>query len=221
MNISEIIEFLKQLAANNNRIWFQEHKAEYLHVQEMFNELLAALIARIAVFDKSVAHVRPQDCTYRIYRDIRFSSDKSPYERHIGGYINAKGKKSNHCGYYIHLEPGNCMLAGGSWCLPANVLKAVRQSVYDNIDEFRAIVEAPAFRRYFPVIGEEHLKTLPKGFPKDFPYPQYLCCKDYSVSYRVSDNFFEVPDFLEQTAEVFRQMKPFADFTNFTIDDFE
>lgn len=92
MNISEIIEFLKQLAANNNRIWFQEHKAEYLHVQEMFNELLAALIARIAVFDKSVAHVRPQDCTYRIYRDIRFSSDKSPYKRHIGGYINAKGK---------------------------------------------------------------------------------------------------------------------------------
>ena len=207
MNIPEILDFLKRLAANNNRPWFQEHKTEYQHVQQNFEELLSAVIARIAVFDDSVSHVQPTDCTYRIYRDIRFSSDKSPYKTHIGGYINAKGKKSNHCGYYIHLEPDNCMLAGGSWCMPSDMLKAVRQSVYDNIDEFRAIVEDPAFKAYFPIIGEEHLKTMPKGFPKDFPYPQYIQCKDYI--------------FLDRIADVFKQLKRFADFTNFTIDDFE
>ena len=185
MNIPEILDFLKRLAVNNNRPWFQEHKTEYQHVQQNFEELLSAVIARIAVFDDSVSHVQPTDCTYRIYRDIRFSSDKSPYKTHIGGYINAKGKKSNHCGYYIHLEPDNCMLAGGSWCMPSDMLKAVRQSVYDNIDEFRAIVEDPAFKAYFPIIGEEHLKTMPKGFPKDFPYPQYIQCKDYIVSCRI------------------------------------
>lgn len=111
MNIPGILDFLKQLAANNDRQWFLEHKTEYQHVQQSFEELLAVVIARISVFDESVSHVQPKDCTYRIYRDVRFSSDKSPYKSHIGGYINAKGKKSNHCGYYIHLEPDNCMLA--------------------------------------------------------------------------------------------------------------
>lgn len=117
MDIPGILDFLKVLAANNNREWFQEHKAEYLSVQADFEELLAGVIARLSPWDESVAHVLPRDCTYRIYRDVRFSSDKSPYKTHIGGYINARGKKSNHCGYYLHLEPGNCMLAGGSWCI--------------------------------------------------------------------------------------------------------
>lgn len=92
MDISNILDFLKVLAANNNREWFQEHKAEYLSVQADFEELLGIVIARISLFDESVAHVLPQDCTYRIYRDVRFSSDKSPYKTHIGGYINARGK---------------------------------------------------------------------------------------------------------------------------------
>lgn len=192
MDISNILDFLKVLAANNNREWFQEHKAEYLSVQADFEELLGIVIARISLFDESVAHVLPQDCTYRIYRDVRFSSDKSPYKTHIGGYINARGKKSNHCGYYLHLEPGNCMLAGGSWCMPADMLRAVRQSVCDRIDEFRAIVEDPAFHQYFPVIGETHLKTVPKGFPKDFPYPQYIRCKDFTVACPLEDEFLPV-----------------------------
>lgn len=220
MNVPGILDFLKRLSANNNREWFMEHKADYQRVQGDFEELLAAVIARISSFDETVAHVQPKDCTYRIYRDVRFSLDKSPYKNHIGGYINARGKKSDHCGYYIHLEPGNCMLAGGSWCMPADMLKAVRQSVCDNIDEYRSIVEDKDFKRYFPVVGEGHLKTLPKGFPKDFPYPEYIKCKDYTVSCPVPDVFFDDPLFLDKVADVFRQLKRFADFTNYTIDDF-
>lgn len=221
MKVAGILDFLERLAQNNHREWFQEHKPEYLEAQQAFEDLLEAVIARISLFDNTVAHVQLKDCTYRIYRDTRFSADKSPYKTHIGGYINARGKKSDHCGYYLHLEPGNCMLAGGSWCMPSDLLKAVRQSVYDNIDEFRSIVEDPSFKKYFPVIGDEHLKTLPKGFPKDFPYPQYLKCKDYSVSYRVPDSFFDNPDFIEDIGAVFSQLKRFADFTNYTIDDFD
>lgn len=221
MNISGILNFLKLLAANNNREWFLEHKSDYLKVQSDFEDLLTVVIARISLFDESVAHVRPRDCTYRIYRDIRFSADKSPYKTHIGGYINARGKKSNHCGYYIHLEPDNCMFAGGSWCMPPEMLKAVRQSVCDNIDEYRSIVEDEAFRKYFPVVGEQFLKNIPKGFPKDFPYPEYLRPKDYSVAHAVEDGFFRAPDWLERTAEVFGLMKPFNDFVNYTIDECE
>ena len=189
--------------------------------QKEFEELLTAIIARISLFDESIVGIQAKDCTYRIYRDTRFSSDKTPYKIHLGGYINARGKKSEHCGYYVHIEPDNCMLAGVSRCLEPKVLKAVRQSVYDNIDEYREIVEDPAFKQYFPVIGENHLKTAPKGFPKDFEYIDYLKCKDYTCAYMVPDAFFLAPDLLDKVEDVFKQLKRFADFTNFTIDDFE
>ena len=93
MNIPEILDFLKRLSENNTREWFQEHKNEYQNAQSSFENLLADIIARISLFDESISHVRPHDCTYRIYRDVRFSADKSPYKNHIGGYINARGKK--------------------------------------------------------------------------------------------------------------------------------
>lgn len=113
------------------------------------------------------------------------------------------------------------MLAGGSLCLDTPVLKAVRQSIYDNIDEYRAIVEDPEFKQYFPVIGEEHLKTAPKGFPKDFEYMDYLKCKEFTCAHYISDETVLAPDFLDTVEKVFRQLKRFADFTNFTIDDFD
>ena len=205
MDVSVIFQFLKNLATNNNREWFQEHKDEYLKAQKEFEELLTAIIARISLFDESIVGIQAKDCTYRIYRDTRFSSDKTPYKIHLGGYINARGKKSEHCGYYVQ----------------SKVLKAVRQSIYDNIDEYREIVEDPAFKQYFPVIGENHLKTAPKGFPKDFEYIDYLKCKDYTCAYMVPDAFFLAPDLLDKVEDVFKQLKRFADFTNFTIDDFE
>ena len=221
MNRPGILEFLKQLAANNNREWFQVHKMDYLQVQADFDELLSAVIARITRFDESVSHVQPKDCTYRIYRDTRFSADKSPYKNHIGGYINARGKKSNHCGYYLHLEPGNCMLAGGSWCMPTPMLKAVRQSIWDNLDEYKNIIEDPDFKRYFPVVGMERLKSAPKGFPKDSTNIDYVKPKDFTVTYNIPDSFYQDISFLDRIEEVFRQLKRFADFTNYTIDGME
>ena len=221
MNTSIIFRFLKELSENNNREWFNEHRQTYTEVQAEFQKLLTVIIDRISLFDESIRGIAAGDCTYRIYRDTRFSSDKTPYKTHIGGYINAKGKKSNHCGYYVHLEPGNCMLAGGSLCLPPNVLKAVRQSIYDNIEEYRSIVEDPAFKTFYPVVGENFLKTAPKGFPKDFKYIDYLKCKEFVCSYQVPDDFFTAPDLLDRTEEAFRQFKRFSDFLNYTIGDFE
>lgn len=221
MNIPVIFQFLKEIAANNNREWFQQHRERYEAARHEFENLLTAVIARISQFDETVKGIEARDCTYRIYRDTRFTEDKTPYKTHMGGYINSKGKKSDHCGYYLHLEPGNCLLAGGSYCPPPALLKALRQAVYDNIDEFRSIVEDPDFRKYFPTVGETFLKTAPKGFPKDFPYLKYLQCKEYTVNCPLPDDSFLQPDFLDRTSDIFRQMKRFADFVNYTIDDFE
>jgi uncharacterized protein (TIGR02453 family) len=221
MNIPAIFQFLKELSANNNREWFNEHKEDYLKAQSEFEQLLTVIIDRIALFDEDIKGIQAKDCTYRIYRDTRFSPDKTPYKIHFGGYINAKGKKSEHCGYYVHLQQGNCMLAGGSYCPPPNILKALRQAVYDNIDEYISIVEDPAFKKYFPVVGENFLKTAPKGFPKDFKYIDYLKCKDYSCACLVPDEFFTDKYMLDNVSDIFKQLKRFCDFTNYTIDEIE
>ncbi|MDR0976245.1 MAG: DUF2461 domain-containing protein [Prevotellaceae bacterium] len=219
MNIPVIFQFLNGIAANNNREWFLAHKALYEAARGEFETLLAAVINRISLFDESIRGIQPKDCTYRIYRDVRFSYDKSPYKNHLGGYINARGKKSPHSGYYLHIEPGNCLLAGGSYDLPPKIFKAVRQAVYENMDEFRSIVEDPAFKQYFPVVGEDFLKTMPKGYPKDYPYGQYLKCRVYTCYGALSDDFFTRPDFLDYTADAFAQLKRFNDFLNYTIDE--
>ena len=190
MNIPVIFQFLKELSANNNREWFNAHREQYENARNEFENLLTVIISRISLFDESIRGIEARDCTYRIYRDTRFSEDKTPYKNHFGGYINAKGKKSDHCGYYVHLQPSNCLLAGGSYCPPSPLLKALRQAVYDNMDEFRGIVEDPAF-------------------------------KEYTVSCHQPDSFFLAPDFLERTDDIFRQLKRFSDFVNYTIDDFE
>ena len=221
MNAALIFRFLKELAANNNREWFNAHRDRYTAAQQAFEEMVTAVIARIATFDESVAQVRAKDCTYRIYRDTRFTPDKTPYKIHMGAYINPMGKNAQHCGYYLHLQPEGSLLAGGSWCPPPPLLRALRQAVYDNMDEYRSIVEDPAFSQYFPLVGENFLKTAPKGFPKDYPYIKYLQCKEYTVQCPVPDSFLTAPDFLDRTEEIFRQMKRFSDFVNYTIDEYE
>lgn len=221
MNIQLILDFLKDLAAHNNREWFMEHKAMYQAATAEFDKLLLVLIARISQFDPSVKHLQPKDCTWRIYRDVRFSYDKRPYKTHIGGFISAKGKKSLHLGYYFHLEPSACMFAGGTYGLTPKQLQAVRQSIFNDIDEYRNIVENKQFKRTFPKIGMEELKVNPKGFPKDFEYMNLLKPKDFSVYKFFDDDFFLDAGFVDEWVELARIAKPFLDFINYTVDDFE
>ena len=124
MDAKRILSFLRQVTANNNRPWFQEHKAEYDAVKAEFERGIAQAIERIMTFDPEIAHLKVKDCTYRFYRDTRFSADKSPYKNHMGAYIDAKGKKALRGGYYLHLEPDHCLVAVGNYWLP-------RQSGYE------------------------------------------------------------------------------------------
>ena len=217
------LEFLFENRVRDSKSWFEENRAEYENVVlQPLRELVTELTPQMLALDSQIiCEPKVGRSISRIYRDTRFSSDKTPYKNHFGGYINAKGKKSYHSGYYIHIQPEGCMLAGGSLCLPSNILKALRQSIYDNIDEYRSIVEDPEFQQFFPIVGEDFLKTAPKGFPKDFKYIDYLKPKEFTCAYSVPDSFFLTPDILDKIEEVFRQFKRFADFTNFTIDDFE
>ena len=233
MDSKRIFKFLKAVAGNNNREWFALHRDEYMSCKSDFEEAVAEIIAGISEFDSNVAHLAPKDCIYRFYRDTRFSSDKSPYKRHFGAYICEGGKKSLRGGYYLHLQPpspatdsqweelNGPFMAAGTWYLPPNILREVRMSIVEDLATFREIVEKPQFRKAFPTLGYDLLKTMPKGFPKDFPYPQYLQPRMYSSGCALPIDFFQAPDWLDQVAHRFQAGKPFNDFLNDTIDDYD
>ena len=101
--MKRVIEFLQNLVANNNKVWFDAHKDEYLLAKKVFEDFTEQLIAKVEAFDPSVKGLKVKDCTYRIYRDVRFSKDKSPYKTHMGCYICRGGKKSGYSGYYFHV----------------------------------------------------------------------------------------------------------------------
>lgn len=220
VNVANILGFLKDVAANNHRPWFEANRARYEKVRADFTCVSETMIRHIGRFDADIVGLPVESTLYRFYRDTRFSPDKVPYKRHLGTYINSRGKKSPHGGYYLHLQPGACLVACGAYCLESPLLRAVRQSVVDRIDEFRAIVEAPEFRRLFPVIGSERLKTFPTGFARDFAYPEYIRPKDYSIAHPLPDSFFQQAGWDKRVAELFERMKPFLDFVNDTIDDY-
>lgn len=217
----EILQFLRELEQNNNREWFQAHKDRYDVLRKGFSDEVQQLINRLSVIDPEVAGLEAKDCLFRIYRDIRFSPDKTPYKNHFAAYIaSCGGRSSERGGYYIHLEPGNCVLAGGVWCPSPALLKKLRQDIYDHIDEFAAILEEPSFKKLYPVLEGETLKRMPVGYPADFKYGEILRHKDFSVISKKSDDFFTAPDWLEQSVACFGKLIPFNRFLNYTVDEY-
>lgn len=218
--MKEILDFLKQLAANNNREWFNAHKSEYLIIKDKIEQLTALLIARLTEIEPEASRLSPGDCLYRIYRDTRFSPDKTPYKTHIGIYINPRGgKKSEYCGYYIHIEPGNCMVAGGAWYPPAPLLKEYRNEIYNNVEEYLEILEKPEFAAVFKPYWEEALKTAPKGFPKDWEHIDLLKPRSFTVASLMSDKEFCSKGNIDRIIELCGILKPYNDFFNFTLEE--
>lgn len=233
MDTNRILSFLSDIRTHNNREWFISHKAEYDYCKRNFEADVEKAILKLASFDDEIAHLQVKDCVYRFYRDIRFSPDKSPYKRHFGAYICSKGKKALRGGYYIHVEPGNCMIAIGSYWLPTNILTACRNEIMGNIDAWLEGVENKKFVQLFghatqgdwehsaKGFGLTSLKTAPSGFPRDYEHVEYLRMKDYCCWHRVADNFFEGDAWLKPLADICKTAKPMMDFVNSVIDDYE
>jgi len=238
MDSKLILDFLRDIAANNNRPWFLEHQTEYRAVKAEWERGVGQALERIVAIDPSVATQRVKDCTYRFNRDTRFSPDKSPYKNHLGAYVNARGKKALRGGYYLHMEPGHCLLAVGNYWLPTNILTSCRNEMMANEERWLSCVENGEFQRLFGSKGKEtgtweemwdspqgfgltKLKTCPKGFPRDYGHAEYLRLKDYCAWHHVADDFFEGDGWLDEMEHVFRTAKPMMDFMNEVIDDYE
>ena len=211
----DVLQFLIDLKENNYKEWFHENKPRYQKVKKEFEQLIAHTIADISQFDKSVVNLEPKNCIFRINRDIRFSKDKSPYKTNFGAFIVPGGKKSGNAGYYVHIEPGNCFLAGGVYSPPADILRAVRTEVYENTEDFKKILNDGNFKNHFKeLMSEDKLKTAPKGFPKDFEDIDLLKYKHYTVAKNVSDNLVTSDKFADEIHETFAALYPFNQFIN-------
>lgn len=218
--VPEILSFLKELQKNNNRVWFQENKERYDSLRELFIKDVQTLINRISLFDPEIAGLEAKDSLFRIYRDVRFSPNKLPYKNHFAAYIARGGRSSERGGYYIHLEPGNCMLSGGVWCPAPKLLKKLRQDIYDHIDEFTGILDDPSFKESFPELEGELLKRMPAGFPADMPNGDILKHKDFCVVSVKPENFFTGDDWIERATAEFLKLLPLNRFLNYTVDEF-
>ena len=208
------LHFLKKLKINNNREWFDSNKTEYLASKEIFEEFVSELIKGINKFDKKVSlDLKPKDCTFRIYKDVRFSKDKTPYKNNMSASINPGGKKSNIPGYYFHLEPDGCFLAGGVYMPMPDVLKAIRQEIDYNPLPLINVLKSASFKKEFNGIDEEDkLKNPPKGFNKDHAHSEILKNKHFIVSRKFENKVILKKEGLSKTLDSFKAMYPFLDY---------
>lgn len=218
---SSTFQFLAELKQNNNRDWFNDNKPRYEAARQEFITFIDALIGEIVHFDSSISHHHAKDCVFRIYRDVRFSKDKSPYKAHFGAHITPAAKRSEvhlRAGYYIHIEPGASMLAGGAYMPQGDWLKAIRREIDYNADQLKAILNDPTFKKYFGSIEGEKLKRAPKDYPIDHPEIALLKHKSFLASHALEDHTVQDATFLHHAATVFQALFPFDDFLNRSTD---
>ncbi|MES2680728.1 MAG: DUF2461 domain-containing protein [Bacteroidota bacterium] len=208
--MEKTIDFLKKLKSNNNRDWFEANKEKYLAAREEYETLVDKVIKGVVKFDKQISpDMKGKDCTFRIYKDVRFSKDKTPYKINMGASINPGGKKSLSAGYYLHLEPGGSFLAGGVYMPEPAMLNAIRQEIDYNAAPLLKILKSAAFKKYFKGFDDEgKLKTAPKGFEKDHPHLEMLKNKHFLVSYPISDKQLLAKNLHEIATNGFKAMHP-------------
>jgi len=210
------LDFLLKIKSNNNREWFNKNRKLYEDAKENFESLVQAIIDRVTDFEPIMKGLEAASCIYRINRDIRFSNDKSPYKAHFGAFIVRGGRKNGDkfAGYYVHIEPGNSMIAGGAYMPPAPWLSAIREKIDEEPEELLRIIKNKDFINYFGKIEGEKLKTAPKGYPSDHPHIDLLKYKSYLVVNEVTDEKVLSQDYFEHIINVARAMKPLNDFLN-------
>lgn len=211
--------FLDELAQNNNRAWFAENKQRYDALRAWWIEQLQLLIDKMAVFDHSLAHINAKDCLYRIYRDTRFSTDKTPYKTYFSALISPSGRHCDRACYYFHQGIDESALYSGVWCPPSPMLRKLRKAIIDNVDEFRQITEAPEVVKHFPGWYGSQLKTAPKGYDKNHPDIDLLRLTEYGKGCTLPQHFFEDPDWQQKAADLYSLLKPMNDFLNYSIDE--
>lgn len=218
IDLSRTLRFLANLADHNERVWFEAHRNDYEAAREQFARVVGAVIRRFGS-EAGFADLSPRECIMRIYRDIRFSRDKTPYRTGMGASFSPGGRKAEGVGYHLSIQPGDhSIVAGGLYMPSATQLTGFRNALLDDAAEFRKIISAKRFISAFGGIAGESLKTAPKGVPKDHPDIDLLRLKQVYVSSSLSDGAVAATDFPGEVVRRFRAMKPFIDFLRAAVE---
>lgn len=209
--IPATLEFLTDLRSNNTREWFAENKSRYedakANVKQFVAELEMMLNEHDAIEESKV---------FRIYRDVRFSKDKTPYKTNIGvGFTRATAARRGGC--YLNIEPGNMMIGGGFWGPSSADLKRIRYELAHDAEPMRALLSSKSFVDNFGALQGDALKTAPKGYAKDHPNVDLLRYKQFLLSKTFSDKEVTKADFMEKCSEGFRAMRPFFDYMSMVL----
>ena len=219
--MKELFTFLRELRENNNREWFVTNKVRYDALRKEHIGVVEKLIVGIAAFDPEIAGLDAKSCVFRLYRDIRFSNDKTPYKTHFGAYMAGfGGRKSPYAGYYLHIEPDNSLVSGGVWCPEPALLKSLRRDIYDNMDELIGILGDKKFKEVYGELEGDMLKRMPDGFPKDYQYDYILKRKSFIVSNNKPEEFFYSKGWIDEVVENFRLLYPLNKYLNYTVGSF-
>jgi uncharacterized protein (TIGR02453 family) len=210
------LDYLKTLKENNNREWFNANKALYIGAKSDFEAYVQGIIDEIVKFDPILKGLEAKSCTFRINRDIRFSSDKSIYKTHMGAFIVRGGKNNGdkYAGYYVHVEPGNSMIAGGAYVPPSPWLASIREKISEDGNELLGIIKEKEFVNIFKEIEGEKVKTSPKGYSGDHPFIDLIRFKSFLVTKMISDKIICSNEGFNLIVRACRAMKPFNDFLN-------
>jgi len=215
----ETFRFLNDLAEHNERQWFQKNRDRYKTARREIIEMVDHLIAGISEFDPPIIEQHPEDCIFRINRDARFSADKAPYKTNFGAFISDRGRKISRAGYYVHVEPRNCFLAGGLYMPPGPELKAVRRAIDTDGDGLRKIISRKRFIRCF---GEElpgdSLKVAPRDYSRDHPQVDLLRLKSFEIYMEISQRDMMTEGFVKQAVGTLREMKDYVHWLNGALD---
>jgi uncharacterized protein (TIGR02453 family) len=218
--MEKVLQFLNELAANNNREWFEANKPRYVECRQKVLFTTDVLINEIRKFDHSIPLLDAKDCMFRIFRDVRFSNDKRPYKTNFGSFIAKGGRKSVCPGYYFHIEPGSSFIGGGIYMPSAAPLKAIRDHIAVSGNEFSEILEDPDYKSAVPQMFDDRLKTAPKGYPKDHQYIDILKYKSFAFSAPVSDKSLINGTFIDEAVNVFKHLQKANSFLSEALREF-
>lgn len=215
--MKDIINFLEDLAANNDRAWFEANRDRYKAIKSRMDAVAKDFIEAVAAFDPSVEGVQVKDATYRIYRDTRFTKDKSPYKTWFGVYVCPRGKRSGLSGYYMHVEPdqNHYMLCTGAYCPTAGEIKSVREEIMTEGDAF---VETIRQAEGFDIDWSTAYKRMPQGWSAEDPHSEYYRLRNFLLVKLIDRDFVLSDDFISRAADQMSRTRPFNDTLNRAIE---
>lgn len=218
---SNIMPFLTELQLNNNKEWFDANRKWYKAASADFTQLVTEMISILSDINPEFIGTTAKDSIYRIFRDLRFSYDKTPYKTHFAANIAQGGKNSPRAGFYIQFEPHNLsMCGGGVWIEDKAILKAIRDELYSVPEDLVEILENKGFRKFYNdgLWNYQKLKNVPNGYDRDFKYADLLKYKHFIVSCSMTDEQVSAKNLYEHIAMAYNAVHPMCRLMNDIID---